>query len=401
MSSFFKLAVPLAAGLGLAACNAGGSSNFPAASSQFAAHTNRLPAASTIHKLTPACSGSRFGRARCEVLIESTGVRPDIVYGWEPANLEAAYNLPSGTKGAGQVVAIVDAFDNPDVASDLATYRSYWGLPAAKFYKYNQTGQQSNYPTGDSGWGVEIDLDVQMVSAACPLCTIYLIEANSNNTSDLEASEKEAVKLGATIVSNSYDGTGASESYYDTPGVTYLASAGDDGYGLYDPATFDDVVAVGGTELTLNNSTYSETVWAESGAGCSSLGEAKPSWQTIKKDCTYRIGNDISAVAYDVAEYDSYGESGWITVGGTSISSPLMAGVFGLAGNSKSQHGGKTFWSLSKTQLQNDLHAITSGDVTNCPSKLASTYLCKAGMNQFGQYSGPTGWGSPKGIGAF
>ncbi len=400
MSSFVKLAVPLAAVLGLAACNAGGSSSVPAGSSQFGTHTNQLPA-STTHKLTPACSGSRIGRGRCDVLIESTGVRADIVYGWEPANLEAAYNLPSKTKGSGQVVAIVDAFDNPNVASDLAAYRSYFGLPAAKFYKYNQKGQRSNYPSGDTGWGVEIDLDVQMVSAACPLCTIYLIEANSNYNTDLEAAEREAVKLGATIVSNSYSGTGASESYYDTPGVTYLASAGDNGYGLYDPATFDDVVAVGGTVLTLNNSTYSETVWADSGGGCSSLDEAKPSWQTIKKDCAYRIGNDIAAVAYDAAEYDSYGESGWITVAGTSISSPLMAGVFGLAGNSTSQHGGKKFWTLSKTQLQNDLHAITSGDVTNCPSKLANTYLCKAGTNQFGQYSGPTGWGSPKGIGAF
>jgi subtilase family serine protease len=315
--------------------------------------------------------------------------------------LQAAYDLPSGTKGSGQVVAIVDAFDNPDVASDLAAYRSYFGLPPAKFHKYNQNGQQSHYPAGDTGWGVEIDLDVQMVSAACPLCTIYLIEANTNDSNDLQAAEAEAVKLGATIVSNSYTGAGLSESHYDTPGVTYLASAGDDGYGLYQPATFDDVVAVGGTVLTLTNSNYSETVWADSGAGCSSLNEPKPSWQTIKKDCAYRIGNDISAVAYDVAEYDTYGENGWVTVAGTSVSSPLMAGVFGLAGNSTSEHGGKAFWTLSKTKLHNDLHAITTGDVTNCPANLSNTYLCKAGTNQFGQYSGPTGWGSPKGIGAF
>lgn len=189
MSSFVKLAAPLAAVLGLAACNAGASSSVPAGSSQFGTHTNQLPA-STTHKLTPACSGSRIGRGRCDVLIESTGVRADIVYGWEPANLEAAYNLPSKTKGSGQVVAIVDAFDNPNVASDLAAYRSYFGLPAAKFYKYNQKGQRSNYPSGDTGWGVEIDLDVQMVSAACPLCTIYLIEANSNDNTDLEAAER-------------------------------------------------------------------------------------------------------------------------------------------------------------------------------------------------------------------
>ena len=263
MSSFLKLAAPLAAVLAPAACNAGGSSGVrhrPVSLERI----EPAPAATTTHKLTPACSVSRIGRARCDVLIESTGVRPEIVYGWEPANLEAAYNLPSKTKGSGQVVAIVDAFDNPNVASDLATYRSYFGLPAAKFYKYNQKGQRSNYPSGDTGWGVEIDLDVQMVSAA--LCTIDLIEANTNSTSDLETAEAEAVKLGATIVSNSYSGTGSSESYYNTPGITYLASAGDDGYGLYDPATFDDVVAVGGTVLALNNSTYSETVWPTAAA---------------------------------------------------------------------------------------------------------------------------------------
>ena len=99
----------------------------------------------------------------------------------------------------------MDAYDNPNVAKDLAKYRSHFGLPKAKFYKYNQDGQQSNYPKGDAGWGVEIDLDVDMVSASCPNCTIYLVEANSNDTSDTETAETEAVKLGAHITSNSFE----------------------------------------------------------------------------------------------------------------------------------------------------------------------------------------------------
>jgi hypothetical protein len=312
MNGLSKLAVPLVAALAVAACNGGGSS-VPATSYQPTAEAQSVPHWLATGAARPACDGSRIGRAQCDVLLlNHAGIRPDArraIAGWEPANLEARYNLPTG-QGSGQIVAVVDAYDNPDVASNLATYRSEFGLGTAKFYKYNQKGKQKNYPSGDVGWGLEIDLDVQMVSAACPLCTIYLVEANNSNWSNIEAAEKEAVKLGATIVSNSYSGTGASESDYDTSGVTYLASAGDDGYGLYDPATYKAVVAVGGTVLSESGSTYSEAVWNDSGGGCSSTDESKPSWQT-DPDCSYRTGNDASAVAYDIAEYDSYGYGGW------------------------------------------------------------------------------------------
>jgi subtilase family serine protease len=169
--------------------------------------------------------------------------------GWSAASLEAAYNLPI-TKGKGQNVYIVDAYDNPDAVNDFAAYRKGQGLPVGKINKYNQSGQTSNYPAGSPGWGVEIDLDIEMASASCPLCTVNLIEANSNSWSDLGTAELEAVKLGGTIVSNSYDGSGGSESDYDTSGVTYLASSGDSGLGLYQPASFTHVVAVGGTFLT-------------------------------------------------------------------------------------------------------------------------------------------------------
>jgi subtilase family serine protease len=338
---------------------------------------------------------------QCDVLIEDKGaVNPALPPGLGATVLETYYNLPSSSKGSGQIVAIVDAFDNPNVASDLAVYRSEFGLPTANFTKYNQTGQTSNYPAGNKGWGVEIDLDVEMASASCPNCTIYLIEANNSGSKNLYAAEKEAVKLGADIVSNSWGGGGgdASGGAFDTPGVTYLASAGDGGYGMMDPADYDTVVSVGGTTLRPNGSTYTEAVWVDSGGGCSVV--SKPSWQKDPK-CSKRTGNDIAAVALNVSEYDTYDYSGWFTVGGTSVSSPLMAGVFGLAGNASKQDGGKNFWKLSKKKVKKNLHTDITGSVGGCPSQYTGTYLCTAGTGQFKTYSGPTGWGSPNGIGAF
>jgi subtilase family serine protease len=327
---------------------------------------------------TPACGGSRIGRAQCDVLVENTGAQPTYS-GWTASDLEKAYNLPT-SDGSGQNIFIVDAYDNPDVVSNFNTYRSGMGLPASTLNKYNQTGQMSNYPSGSPGWGVEIDLDVEMASASCPKCTINLVEANSSQWSDLETAEQEAVKLGGTIISNSYSGSGGSESSYDSPGVEYLASAGDDGPTLYDPATFDSVVAVGGTELQTSSGSrgYTETLWPDSGGGCSSTGEPKPQWQKkskYAKSCSYRMGNDVSAVAVDAAEYDTYSEGGWITVDGTSISSPFCAGIFGLAGNSTSQDGGKTFWKPKKHQK--DLYEVG------------------------GRFTNQGGFGTPDGIGAF
>ena len=176
------------------------------------------------------------------------GVSPNTPAGYGPADLQAAYNLPSSTKGSGQVVAVVDAYDNPNVSSDLALYRSTYGLPAASFTKYNQTGQTKNYPQGNSAWGTDIDLAVEMISASCPNCTIDLVEANSSSVSDLEQAESEAVALGAHVVSNGFTGTGFDRSYFDDKGVEYLAPSGDGGYGsVSEPAAFASVVAVGGT----------------------------------------------------------------------------------------------------------------------------------------------------------
>ena len=141
--------------------------------------------------------------------------------------MQSAYSLPSSTKGKGQTIAIVDAFDDPNAADDLNVYRSYFGLPACNtsnpcFTKVNQRGEQGNYPPPDSGWAVEESLDVDMASAICPNCNIILVEGDSATMQDLGKSVDEAVKLGANVVSNSYINyngrSPAGSRYYDHPG---------------------------------------------------------------------------------------------------------------------------------------------------------------------------------------
>lgn len=363
-------------------------------------------------KVVPVCRDKRPGRAECAALllngrpIADGGSGP--LGGFTPAQLESAYNLPSSTKGAGQIVAIVIWNDNPNVASDLAFYRSYFGLPPANFYKFNQEGQQSNYPPGDKNVGLEIDLDVEMVSASCPNCTIYLVEANSNGAADLDAAEAAAVTLGAHIVSNSWFcmlGCGQMEPYFDAPGVTYLAAAGDYGYASYSPMAFGSVVSVGGTHLVQGSGKrgWTETVWGGSGfapwgtgGGCS--GQPKPSWQH-DPGCAFRTGNDVAAIADSftgVSHYDTYGHSGWDIAGGTSVATPLIAGVFALAGNATSQNGGQTFWE-KKHENPDDLNPVLRGSNGYC----SPTYLCIDGTHEYKDYGGPTGWGTPNGIGAF
>ena len=124
--------------------------------------------------------------------------------GFTPAQLRQAYDLASATGGDGQLVAIVDAYDNPRVESDLALTRTYFGLPAANFTKYNQLGQLGAYPIANTQWGAEEDLDVAMVSASCPNCSIVLVEANTSASADLGAAEMAAAALGAHIISNSW-----------------------------------------------------------------------------------------------------------------------------------------------------------------------------------------------------
>ncbi|HWL88046.1 MAG TPA: S53 family peptidase [Polyangiaceae bacterium] len=319
--------------------------------------------------------------------------------GLGPSQLASAYLIPS-TGGAGKTIAIVDANDDPNAESDLATYRSTFGLPACTtangcFQKVNQNGQQSNYPSPDAGWAGEIALDIDMASAACPACNILLVEANTASIADLGTSVNTAASLGATVISNSYgggeDGSEATSDsqYYTHAGVAIFASTGDGAYGASYPATGKAVISVGGTALTTSTSArgWAEKVWFTNstegtGSGCSSH-VAKPSYQTQTACSTKKATADLSAVAdpaTGVAVYDTYGGSGWAVYGGTSVSSPLVASIFAKIGQGAAT--GAYPW-----QNQANFYDVTTGSNGTCSPSI----LCKAGTG----WDGPTGVGTP------
>ncbi len=331
---------------------------------------------------------------------------PTTPQGYGPSDLQAAYNLPLVVFNADSVpiVAIVDAYDDPNAEADLAVYRSQFGLPPCTtsngcFIKINQTGG-THYPRSNGGWAEEISLDLDMVSAICPNCKILLVEANSNRFSDLATAENTAASYpGVVAVSNSWGGSEfssetAMDSNFNHAGVAITASAGDSGYGVEYPAASPFVTAVGGTTLNPASNTrgWTETVWSGTGSGCSAY-ESKPSWQT-DSGCSNRTVADVAAVAdpaTGVAVYDSYsymGQSGWLVFGGTSVASPIIASVYALAGNTSSISDG----SYPYAQISS-LNDITSGSNGSC----GGSYLCTAGNG----YDGPTGNGTPNGTGGF
>jgi subtilase family serine protease len=362
------------------------------------------PAAGAGHvavNVVRACPDTRNpDAARCLALIRTDEMASRLVAGYGPSDLQSAYSLPSSTKGKGQTIAIVDAFDDPNAADDLNVYRSYFGLPACNasnpcFTKVNQRGEQGNYPPPDSGWAVEESLDVDMASAICPNCSIILVEGDSATMQDLGKSVDEAVKLGANVVSNSYinyNGRApAGSHHYDHPGTIVTAGGGDTGYKVGLPAGFPTVIAVGGTTLTKGGGSrgWSETAWAGTGSGCE-IRFKKPKWQT-HKGCRGRAMNDVAAVAdpgTGVAVYDTYPSGGWFTVGGTSVATPVIAGVYALAANE-----GKLNYSQSLYANSGSLWDVTSGADGTCKH----VFLCTAEPG----YDGPTGNGTPHGLGAF
>jgi subtilase family serine protease len=340
--------------------------------------------------------------------------------GLGPSQIQSAYKL-GGLQSGGKTVAIVDAYNDPKAASDLAKFRSTYGLPACTtangcFKQVNETGATSPLPSGDYGWAEEESLDLDAVSSACPDCKILLVEASSASTADLVAAEDTAAKAaGVASVSNSWGGSEDSsilseDSHFNHPGVAITASSGDDGYGVSWPASSQYVTGVGGTTLTSasNARGWSETTWSGAGSGCSAF-EPKPAWQT-DPGCAKRTVADVSADAdpnSGLGVYDTYnncgtssfcdslieagiaqGLDGWAQVGGTSLSSPLIASVYALAGNSASVTAGSYPYSHTSS-----LFDVTSGSNGTC----SPSYLCTAGTG----YDGPTGLGTPNGTSGF
>ena len=407
----------------------------PAFPAEFARQpqTAQLPAGETSACPVPASPG----QAQC-MAIARTGLPSRLgvqaaaaaVSGYSPANLQSAYALSTASatggtsNGVPETIAVVDAYDDPNAAADLAVYRAQWGLPACNtatdagcVTKVNQDNQVSPLPpappasAGDWTWEESADLDA--VSAICPNCRILLFEANSAGVADLGQAELSA-QLDTNFITNSWGSpeffgeTSDDGLYFGTPGKAIVFAAGDSGYGTAWPASSQFVTAVGGTTLTQASTAargWTETAWSGTGSGCSTA-EPKPSWQTADDSspngCLNRTANDVAAVANPstgVAAYDSNASAsgsraaGWGVAGGTSVAASLVTSVYALAGTPQTG----TFPASYPYQSGHtaDLLAVTSGSDGSCETN--RSYLCTA---QAG-YNGPAGLGTPSGTAAF
>jgi subtilase family serine protease len=346
--------------------------------------------------------------------------------GYAPSDLQNAYGVTQAASYAGgsQTVAIVVAYRQNNLESDLAVYRRAYGLPRCSSnngclnFISDGGGQgsdssvrsaQDNGNNNNSGWAAEAALDAEMVSALCPNCNIMVSQANSSSIPDLARAVDAAVQAGATVVSNSYSvpeaaDNAAYESHYNHPGVPITAGAGDRGYGVGFPASSPHVTAVGGTSLVRTSgngwgliqfgggsygNSWGEAVWPGTGSGCSAF-FAKPSWQR-DSGCSHRTVNDVAVVAdpaTGVAAYSS-ASGGWNVFGGTSVGAPLVAAMYALAGDGSNINDASGLyarpWSFAPVTLRAN-------------GKCApNNYLCTAGPG----YDGPTGLGVPGNLAPF
>jgi len=332
--------------------------------------------------------------------------------GLSPVQTRHAYGFDQITnQGSGQIIGIVDAYDDPNIESDLGVFDSQFGLTACTsgngcFQKIYASGSK---PRTNAGWSLEMSLDVEWSHAIAPQAKIILVEAASNSFANLLQAVDVAVQNGASVVSMSFGGSefsseASNDTHFAVNGVTFTASSGDSGNGVEYPAASPDVVAVGGTTLNIGSdgSYISETAWSGSGGGQSAY-EAEPSYQA-----NYPIPNDPSGVrgvpdvAYDAdpntgfSVYDTVryqGQSGWFQVGGTSAGAPQWAALFAIANSLRVGAGkatlsstGTAVYSVAKANYSLNLHDITSGTNGSCGT------LCTATTG----YDYVTGLGSPQ-----
>jgi subtilase family serine protease len=363
-------------------------------------HAKRVCAASTQATVASCLS---------KVLVNGKGTVPNSATpnpgAKTPAQLKDAYKL-AGTSSGGRTVAIVDAYGYPSLAADLATYRSYFGLPACTTASgcltiKDQNGG-TNLPRFDAGWAGEQALDVDAVSAICPDCKILVVQAKSASIVDLGTAVSTAAKqAGVVAVSNSYGGGDLSDATYGAPynhpGIAVTASTGDNGYqGGSFPASSSYVTAVGGTSLFAASGTtrgWTESAWSGAGSGCSTVNTALAAASGSNTGCAKRAIADVSAAADPsnggMAVYypTSRTASTWAQVGGTSESAPIIAAVYALSGNTAGYAN-----ALPYSHTAN-LFDVSTGSNGTCPT----TQWCNARTG----WDGPTGLGTPNGTGAF
>lgn len=344
-----------------------------------------------------------LGEAHPPIHIKNNGATPTYQNGYTPSQIKKAYGLDKVTStGAGQTIAIVDAYGSPTIQSDLQAFDKQFGL--------KDTTVTIAYPNGkpgrtDGGWALETSLDVEWAHAIAPDAKILLVVAKSASISNLISAVDYATSHGAKVVSNSWGGSEfSSEASYDThfqhAGTVYVASSGDNGSGVSWPASSPYVLSVGGTNLQLDSSGayLSETGWSGSGGGMSTY-ESRPSYENLWQSVvgTHRGNPDVSWDAdpnTGVAVYDSTlynGQKGWYQVGGTSFGAPCWAGLIALADQGRtspltSVNTINNLYSIAgstnSTGYTNNYHDITGGN--------------NGGYSSQGGYDLVTGIGSPK-----
>ena len=354
-------------------------------------------------EIATAAACTNPGGKRCFAHIQMAAQPLDAPAGFGPADLQAAYAIPTALAGH-PTIGLIDAYGYDALESDLATYRAQFGLPPCTTANgclkiINQNGDTSPLPgpppSGDD-WTLETALDVDMASAACPSCNLLVVQADDDKGDGLEVGQGVAAQAGAAVISNSWGGpeqAGVSlsgeETYFDQPVAVFVA-AGDNGYddggqGPDYPGTSAHTIAVGGTHLVKDSSArgWTETAWSSGGSACS-LSIAKPSYQA-NTSCNFKATADIAAVGdpqTGMASYDS-ANGGWSVVGGTSAAAPLVAAIFAATGNGSQTSGSFIMENANK------LNDVTAGNNGDCGGGV----LCNAGQG----WDGPTGYGTPNG----
>jgi subtilase family serine protease len=329
------------------------------------------------------------------LLAQPGGITNTNVVGYTPVQIQHAYGfdqIPAlktngyNTAGQGQTIAIVDAYDDPNIASDLHVFDQQFGIPDPTFIKVNQNGKAGPWPAVNSSWAGEISLDVEWAHAIAPAATVLLVEASSTNLSDMMAAVDTARNWsGVSVVSMSWGySEGSVELSYDyhmttpvghTP-ITFTAATLDNGarWGLYWPAASPNVLAVGGTTLANSDSNYgTESGWSYSTGGISAY-ESQPTWQSLlvtnakrtNPDVSYHADNSSKGFAvYDTVPYSR--QTGWFNAGGDSAGAPQWAALVAIA----DQIRGSTLdgpsqtlpalYNLAKQNYGQYFHDITTG----------------------------------------
>ena len=313
-----------------------------------------------------------------------------------PSDIRRFYNMPS--TGGSNAIALVDAYDDRSALSDFNTFSTQYGLPtepstnrtASTNKVFQVVYAQGSKPRGNTGWSQEESLDIEWAHAMAPSAKIYLVEAASNSFANLYGAEDVAAGLaGVKEVSNSwsggeYSGETSDDSHFQHSGVVYFASTGDTGGVSGYPAFSPFVVAAGGTSCATdsNHNLTSETGWSGSGGG-NSVYEAKPSFQVgVANTGSNRSVPDVSSDADPNTGVSVFWNGGWYIFGGTSVSSPTLAGIANLAGHFRSNSNAEN------TAIYSGLGTANFRDIT---SGTAGSFSCLPGWDFV------TGVGSPQG----